>query len=193
MGRPCCTPGIAGNGIGAPVRDAQENTQASRTGHELVIVDWLPLMTRRVEQKLRRHLSSRAHPRATTPRAHPPMARVLIAEDEPDHFMVLEFALNTDGHTLQHAPDGPTALAMAQEQHFDLIVLDVRLPAMNGLEVARQLRAARAPDANTKILMISGLAWPEDIEQGLAAGADIYLPKPFSIRDLRTTVTSLLT
>jgi DNA-binding response OmpR family regulator len=102
---------------------------------------------------------------------------ILVVEDDRRMSALLEQALNEEGHTVTSAGDGRTALAMADEGAFDLIILDVMLPALDGFQVARSLRAARNA---TPILMLTARDADADMVRGLDLGADDYLTKPFS-------------
>lgn len=105
---------------------------------------------------------------------------VLIVEDDNRMAQLLQKGLEEEGHSVLVARDGRDGLSMAQAQTFDAIVLDVMLPGINGYEVTRRLRAARA---RTPILMLTARDATPDIVDGLDAGADDYLTKPFSFAE----------
>lgn len=105
---------------------------------------------------------------------------VLIVEDDSRMAQLLQKGLEEEGHSVLVAHDGPDGLSMAQAQNFDAIVLDVMLPGINGYEVTRRLRAART---RTPILMLTARDATPDIVDGLDAGADDYLTKPFSFAE----------
>jgi DNA-binding response OmpR family regulator len=111
--------------------------------------------------------------------------RILIVEDEQPLRAGLEDLLAAAGHEVVAAGDGLTALETGLREPFDLVVLDLMLPGMDGLEVCRRLRAAR-PD--TAILMLTARGSEDDKVAGFAAGADDYLPKPFGVRELLARV-----
>ena len=110
------------------------------------------------------------------------MAKILLAEDEQNIASFIRRGLQEFGHEVQVAHDGGTAWAMLQEGVFDLLVLDVIMPKMDGLEVCRQFRLKEG--YHTPVIMLTALGTTEDIVKGLDAGADDYLTKPFSIEEL---------
>lgn len=113
---------------------------------------------------------------------------VLVIEDEPDLAMLLDRHLKDAGYQVRLAHAGDTGLRMAQSGSFDLIVLDIMLPAMDGLEVCRRLRGDRV---HTPILMLTAKSTEIDRVLGLELGADDYLTKPFSIPELLARVKAL--
>src|SRR5690348_15545061 len=119
------------------------------------------------------------------------MARLLVVEDEPHLAMGLRFNLEADGHEVEVAADGETALARlgAEAGACDAVLLDVMLPGKNGFEVARELRAS---GNYVPILMLTARGRPEDVLQGFDAGVDDYLPKPFELPILLARMRSLL-
>lgn len=116
------------------------------------------------------------------------MARVLVVEDDPVIRETVAFNLQRDGHEVTTAADGIAGLESARSDHPDLIVLDVMLPRMSGLDVCRVLRA----ETPVPILMLTARDAEADVVQGLDIGADEYVTKPFSMRELRARVASLL-
>jgi two-component system alkaline phosphatase synthesis response regulator PhoP len=117
------------------------------------------------------------------------MARILVVEDEPSLALGLQEDLSIEGYEVEVARDGETALQCALAGSFDLIVLDVMLPKKDGFEVCRQLRreGARVP-----ILMLTAKTQESDKVLGLEIGADDYVTKPFSGRELRARIKALL-
>ena len=103
--------------------------------------------------------------------------RILIVEDERQMAEVLRRGLSEEGHAIDVAQTGPDGLAIATSDSFDVIVLDVMLPEISGLDVARRLRQARI---RTPILMLTARDTNADVVAGLDAGADDYLVKPFA-------------
>jgi DNA-binding response OmpR family regulator len=103
--------------------------------------------------------------------------RILIVEDERQMAEVLRHGLGEEGHAVDVAQTGPDGLALAASGSFDVIILDVMLPGLGGLDVARRLRKARV---RTPILMLTARDTSADVVAGLDAGADDYLVKPFS-------------
>jgi len=106
---------------------------------------------------------------------------VLIVEDERQMAALLKKGLEEEGHQVVVAPTGPEGLASAADGEFDVMVLDVMLPGLDGLSVARQLRATRN---RTPILILTARDTTADIVAGLDAGADDYLTKPFAFTEL---------
>jgi DNA-binding response OmpR family regulator len=116
---------------------------------------------------------------------------ILVVEDEPILRDTIVYNLRADGYDVLTAGDGATALDTAQRSHPDLVLLDLMLPVMDGLEVCRQLR--RRSETNTvPILMLTARAEETDKVVGLELGADDYVTKPFSWRELRARVRALL-
>ncbi|MFL4908723.1 response regulator transcription factor [Streptomyces sp. MMS24-I2-30] len=115
-------------------------------------------------------------------------ARVLVVEDDPTVAEVVTGYLDRAGHAVDRAEDGPTALARASAHWPDLVVLDLMLPGMDGLEVCRRLRG-RAP---VPVIMLTARGDEDDRILGLEVGADDYVTKPFSPRELVLRVESVL-
>lgn len=117
------------------------------------------------------------------------MARILIVEDEPDIALGLELDLRDEGYEAEVISDGETASRRGREPGWDLILLDIMLPRKDGFEVCRDLRRAKV---RTPILMLTAKAQEAEKVMGLDLGADDYLTKPFSLRELRARVRALL-
>jgi CheY-like chemotaxis protein len=118
-------------------------------------------------------------------------ARVLVADDEEDIRLLVTLAVRKAGCSVVAAvADGAQALDAARLHRPDLAVLDVSMPAATGLEVCAALRADPA-NAGCRVLLLSAGASPDDIARGLAAGADAYLPKPFTVAGLVAQVRLL--
>ncbi|MGI5188674.1 response regulator transcription factor [Promicromonospora sp. CA-289599] len=117
------------------------------------------------------------------------MARVLVIDDDATVAQVVVAYLERAGVVAEHAADGPAALAAAARNPPDAVVLDLMLPGIDGLEVCRRLRAARA---DLPVLMLTARSEEEDRVLGLETGADDYVVKPFSPRELVLRVQSLL-
>jgi DNA-binding response OmpR family regulator len=118
-------------------------------------------------------------------------ARILVVDDEPDLVELVEHHLRRDHYEVATAPDGETALAEARRRVPDLIVLDLMLPGMDGLEVCRRLRA----DPRTKhipILMLTAKGEESDAVIGLSQGADDYVRKPFGTKELLARIAARL-
>lgn len=116
------------------------------------------------------------------------MARVLVVEDDPTVAEVVVEYFQHAGIATMHASDGLTGLALAQEHQPDLVVLDLMLPGLDGLEVCRRLRARR----EVPVVMLTALGAEDDRILGLEVGADDYVTKPFSPRELVLRVQSVL-
>jgi DNA-binding response OmpR family regulator len=117
------------------------------------------------------------------------MARILIVEDEPDIALGLQLDLRDEGHEVDVSIDGDDACRRAREPGWDLILLDVMLPAKDGFEVCRDLRRAKI---RTPVLMLTAKAQDAEKVMGLDMGADDYVTKPFSPRELRARIRALL-
>ena len=116
-------------------------------------------------------------------------ARILLVEDEPGLVLTLSDLLAAEGHAVESATDGRTALARAAAERFDLVILDVMLPGKNGLEVCRELRRSGRDCA---ILMLTAKSQVADRVAGLKLGADDYLTKPFEPPELLARIEALL-
>jgi DNA-binding response OmpR family regulator len=118
-------------------------------------------------------------------------ARVLIAEDEETILESLEFLMRRCGYELRSARDGDEALRAVGQFRPQLVLLDLMLPQRSGLEVCRAIRAHPA-SRDTKVLMLTAKGGTNDVALGLAAGADDFLVKPFSTRELTERVRAML-
>ena len=114
---------------------------------------------------------------------------LLIVEDDPRVVDFLTRGLRAEGYGVSVARTGPEGLALARTQAFDLVLLDLLLPGMHGLEVCQELRARRVL---TPILMLSAMDTTEDKVGGLRLGADDYLTKPFDFDELLARIEALL-
>src|SRR5215212_7464638 len=117
------------------------------------------------------------------------MLRILVVDDDPAVISVLKRGLSYEGYAVDAAATGPEGLATARERYPDLVILDIMMPGMDGLEVLRRLRAA---DTQLPILMLTGKDAPADQVQGLQTGADDYVVKPFTFEVLLARVQALL-
>ncbi len=117
------------------------------------------------------------------------MSRILIVEDEPDIGATLQEDLRLEGHEVDIVGDGEAALERAQKDPFDLFVLDVMLPGVDGFDVCRALRQS---GIETPIMMLMAKSQEAEKVMGLDLGADDYVTKPFSPRELRARVWALL-
>jgi two-component system, OmpR family, response regulator MprA len=113
---------------------------------------------------------------------------ILVVEDDTRLAATLERLLTAEGHDVKLAGGGLEALRMARERSFDLVVLDIMLPGMDGIGVCKRLRSTGA----TPILLLTALAGTEERVRGLDSGADDYLVKPFAYEELLARVRALL-
>jgi len=116
-------------------------------------------------------------------------SRILLVEDEPGLVMTLSDLLTAEGYEVASAADGPTGLARAFNEDFDLIILDLMLPGKNGLTVCRELRQQ---GNDTAILMLTAKSQLTDRVVGLKLGGDDYLTKPFEPPELLARIEALL-
>lgn len=114
--------------------------------------------------------------------------KILIIEDEANIAQILRLYLELAGYTVLAASDGVAGLELHAREHPDLVILDLMLPALDGMEVCRRIRAW----ANTPILMLTARQGEEDRIAGLELGADDYLVKPFSPREVVSRVKAIL-
>lgn len=119
------------------------------------------------------------------------MKRILIVDDEPNIVMSLEYAFQKQGCQVFIARDGGEALAIMSQNVPDLVILDVMMPQVDGYETLKQIKNNLA-FAKAKIIFLSAKSKTEDIEKGLALGADAYFTKPFSVKKLITEVELLI-
>jgi len=115
--------------------------------------------------------------------------KVLLIEDTPDLVSVILRGLSEEGIITSVAGDGTTGLEMAFKYHFDLIILDIMLPGINGIQVCKEIRAR---NTEIPILMLTALASTENIVTGLESGADDYLVKPFKLAELIARMRTLV-
>lgn len=114
--------------------------------------------------------------------------KILIVEDEVDLANLIEITLKNAGFSVSKANDGKLGLELALSGQFDLIMLDIMLPHVDGLEICRQVRLS---DASTPIMMLTARDTETDRIMGLNMGADDYLTKPFSIRELEARIKAM--
>jgi DNA-binding response OmpR family regulator len=114
--------------------------------------------------------------------------RILLVDDEQSLQTLLSYPLRKDGYEVVQATDGREALARFGEQPFDLVVLDLMMPKLDGLEVCKRLRAR----STVPIIMLTAKAEEIDKVLGLELGADDYITKPFSLREFRSRIRAAL-
>ncbi|MET0218944.1 MAG: response regulator [Burkholderiales bacterium] len=117
--------------------------------------------------------------------------KIVIADDEPNIVISLEFLMQRSGYEVKTAGDGEAALKLVSDFRPDLILLDIMLPLKSGYEVCQKIR--EDPELNgTKVVMITAKGRDIEVTKGLALGADAYITKPFSTQDLLGNVKRLL-
>ena len=116
------------------------------------------------------------------------MARILVVDDEPNICEVVGLYLRRDGHTVISAADGEEALHLFRRNNPELVVLDLMLPKLNGFEVCRRIQSER----RVPVIMLTAKGEEEERIIGLSVGADDYVVKPFSPRELVARVTAVL-
>jgi len=114
---------------------------------------------------------------------------LLLVEDEPNVVSVISRGLSDEGFTVSVAPDGIIGKQMALENDFDLVILDIMLPGINGLELCKIVKDAKP---NTPVIMLTALGTTENVVNGLDNGADDYLIKPFKFAELFARIRMLL-
>jgi len=115
--------------------------------------------------------------------------RILIIEDDPSILRGLQLNLGMEGYVVRSAGDGVAGLAMARSERPDLVVVDVMLPKLGGLEVVREIRAQ---DPDLPVLILSAKGQETDKVAGLQLGADDYMVKPFGLKELLARIDALL-
>lgn len=113
---------------------------------------------------------------------------ILVVEDEPKVAAFIAQGLELNGHTVKQVNDGITGRDLALSENFDLVILDVIMPGLNGVDVCKAIRASKA---DVPVLMLTALGTVGDKVKGLDAGADDYLVKPFEFQELMARVRSL--
>ncbi|MFZ2502723.1 MAG: response regulator transcription factor [Nocardioides sp.] len=117
------------------------------------------------------------------------MSRILIAEDDPKQAGLLRSYLEREGHSVLVAPDGLIALELLRAKRPDLLLLDLMMPRMDGLDVCRIIRAEQLP---TAVIMVTARSSDDDFVVGLDLGADDYVTKPYSMRQLMARIRAVL-
>ena len=117
--------------------------------------------------------------------------KILIVDDEPNIVASLEYLMRKAGYGVAVASDGDEALAVVDSFRPDLVLLDVMMPRQSGYEVCRQLRA-REDLRHLRVVMLSAKGRDAEVSKGLSVGADAYVTKPFSNRELMAQVAALL-
>jgi DNA-binding response OmpR family regulator len=116
--------------------------------------------------------------------------RVLVADDDPDIRDLVDFKLSQAGYAVQAVPDGLSAWESFQQETPALVILDVMMPGLSGIDVLRKIRDSHAP--STPVLLLSAKSRDNDVDTGFAVGADDYVVKPFSPRELLHRVNRMV-
>jgi DNA-binding response OmpR family regulator len=117
--------------------------------------------------------------------------QVLIADDEPNIVAALEFLLQRSGYAVHIARNGDEALKLVEQHKPDLVLLDVMMPLRSGYDVCRRMRENEAW-RHIKVVMLSAKGRDVEVDKGLSLGADLYITKPFSTRELVAQIDALL-
>jgi DNA-binding response OmpR family regulator len=128
---------------------------------------------------------------ATTPPEGPPAGRVLVVDDDADIRELVAFKLEQAGFLVSSAADGQLGLDAARADRPDLVLLDLMMPKLSGLEVCRLLREEPAT-ADIPVMLLTAKAQEPDLQRAFSAGVDDYIVKPFSPRELLTRVQAVL-
>ncbi|HET6561249.1 MAG TPA: response regulator [Marmoricola sp.] len=119
------------------------------------------------------------------------MAKIVVADDDVDVRMLVALKLKYSGHDVVEVGDGAAAVETCRSERPDLVVLDLMMPVMSGLEACRSIKAD--PElAGVPVVLLTARAQNTDVDAGLAVGADAYVTKPFSPKELAARVESLL-
>ena len=117
--------------------------------------------------------------------------KILIVEDNPPNMRLIDMTLKSKGYTLRKAADGEEALDVAIRERPDLIIMDIRLPKLSGLEVTKKLRGI--PEfSHTPIIGLTAYAMKGDKEKAINAGCDAYMSKPIDTRELPEVIAEML-
>ena len=118
---------------------------------------------------------------------------VLYIEDHPDNMTLVRRIIQSEGYTLIEAKTGFQGIFFAENQHVDVILLDINLPDIDGYEVARRLRASRKSAlAHIPIVAVTANAMKGDVQKALEAGCNLYMSKPINIQELLDMVEGLI-
>ena len=159
---------------------------------------WFDILVEAMDAQDAQRSPGRAPPSLPPPAANEPDRRILLVEDNPTNRFVVERLLQKAGFNIVCAADGRQAIDTFTEAagHFDLVLMDMQMPVMDGLEATRQIRAwesSRQPARRTPIIALTANAFAADRESCLAAGMDDYLPKPIDAAQLMITTERWLT
>lgn len=119
------------------------------------------------------------------------MAKIVVADDDADIRELVVIKLGKEGHDVRAFGDGAAAVAACRDDKPDLVLLDVMMPGMTGVDATRVLRAEEST-ARTPIILLTARAQESDIDDGYSAGVDDYITKPFSPKQLAARVSTAL-
>jgi len=119
------------------------------------------------------------------------MKKILIVDDEPGILMSLEFLMKKEGYEIFIARDGKEAIEIVKKESPAALILDIMMPEVDGFEVCEFVKG-NENTAHIKVIFLTAKSKDEDIQKGLAAGADLYLTKPFSTKELVKKVNGIL-
>ena len=117
---------------------------------------------------------------------------ILLVEDNEQNRYLATFLLERNGHIVIHAPDGPAGLDLAVREHFDLVLLDIHMPVMDGVEAIGHIRASSEDWCDVPVIALTADAMSGDRERYLGMGMDDYISKPIDARELATRYVRLL-
>jgi DNA-binding response OmpR family regulator len=117
------------------------------------------------------------------------MNKILIVDDEPNILLSLEYLFKKEGYVVFIARDGEEAMGIIEENEPELVILDIMMPKVDGYEVCRHLKKNHK---GVKVIFLTAKSKQQDIQKGMDLGADLYLIKPFSTKDLANKVKTLM-
>jgi len=117
---------------------------------------------------------------------------VLLAEDDPDQSEMLSDVLTDEGYTVDAAYSGDTAFSKLMNNHYDLIILDIRMPGMDGMTVLRQYRKQEEKGRHIPVIVVSAFATERDIERYRQSGANLSFSKPYGMDELLSAISSFV-
>ncbi len=120
------------------------------------------------------------------------MTRVLVVDDDPEVVTLVEYKLNQQGFGVESAGDGQQALDKVAADPPELILLDIMMPGLSGLDVLENLRSNGAT-VQIPVIMLTAKAQEDDVARGFSLGADDYIIKPFSLKELMSRINAVLT
>jgi len=119
------------------------------------------------------------------------MKRILVVEDNEDNMRLISYIFKKHGHEVIEAREGAEGVALAVQEKPDLVLMDIQLPDIDGLEATKRIRASEA-DSDIPIIAISSYAMPGDREKALAAGCNGYITKPINVETFMADIEKYL-